>query len=56
MNKQTNKKINIRNPDWKRRLNCLFAEDMILDVENSVEFTNYPLESKNELKGYKQKY
>ena len=29
---------------------------MILNVENSVEFTNNPLESKNDFKGYKQKH
>ena len=37
-NNQRNKR-NKRNPDWKRRSITLFADDMILYIENTKDFT-----------------
>ena len=49
------RKRNKRNTDWKRRLS-LFADDMILYIENSKDFTRKLLELINEyskVAGYK---
>ena len=45
-----------RNPDWKRRSKNLFADDMILYIENPKDFTRKLLELINEyskVAGYK---
>jgi len=50
------RKRNKRNPNWKRRSKTLFADDMILYVENPKDSTRKLLELINEyskLAGYK---
>ena len=50
------RKINKRNTDWKRRSKTLFADDMILYIENPKDTTRKVLELINEyskVAGYK---
>jgi len=50
------KKRNKRNPDWKRRSKTLFADDMILYIENPKDATRILVELINEyskVAGYK---
>ena len=50
------RKINKRNTDWKRRSKTLFADDMILYIENPKDTTRKLLELINEyskVAGYK---
>ena len=50
------RKINKRNTDWKRRSKTLFADDMILYIENPKDSTRKLLELINEynkVAGYK---
>ena len=50
------RKRNKRNPDWKRRSKTLFADDMILYIENPKDSTRKLLELINEyskVSGYK---
>ena len=50
------RKRNKRNPDWKRRSKTLFADDMILYIENPKDTTRKLLELINEyskVAGYK---
>ena len=42
------RKRNKRNPDWKRRSKTLFADDMILYIENPKDTTRKLLEPINE--------
>ena len=57
LNNQTRKRKK-RNPDWKRRSKTLFADDMILYIENPEDTTRKLLELINEyskVTGYKIK-
>ena len=50
------RKRNKRNPDWKRRSKTLFADDMILYIENPKDATRILVELINEyskVAGYK---
>lgn len=38
----------MKHPNWKRRKNCLFADDMILYIETLKTLTNKLLELINE--------
>ena len=57
LNNQTRKRKK-RNPDWKRRSKTLFADDMILYIENPEDTTRKLLELISEyskVTGYKIK-